>query len=196
MSSIPPIPNAVSSDLRIMGIPVNGLPDAINNTLQWDSINNLFVWVTSNVIATMNGVSITKPFFAYNGTPYGEVSFIGDENSKIKTLDNTSLGVGATVKSVIDKESNTAYQASNFGAFFILALQSSAGNITGLEVWASDTVDTADGTKIFETVQAITPAQVLTVGGKIGANQFITVKYTTGDVTVSINYSNILELTE
>lgn len=39
-------PNITPSDNRLMGLPIVNFPDAINNSLQWDSVNNVFVWVS------------------------------------------------------------------------------------------------------------------------------------------------------
>lgn len=42
--------NQVESDRRLLGIPIKNNPTAILNTLQFDSVNNQFIWIAAPVV--------------------------------------------------------------------------------------------------------------------------------------------------
>jgi len=193
MSSIPPIPNAVSSDLRIMGIPVNGLPDAVNNTLQWDSINNLFVWVPQSSSDMGNKVSVEHDNFQGGTVAHGNSVIEGDANSKKIVIASQTMGVNPTL-SVINAFTGTPLVGGLFGTVFSLQIFATA-QITLLEIWLSDTVDTADGTKFYDSLQVIIINGRLTLTGILPNGKFLTVK-ATGNVSIQPDTSTALELSE
>ena len=76
---------------RIGNIPINGLPDAINNTLQYDAVNDRFIWVTAPV-AGQASVILGSRFETLtagstrNASPSGQTS----ENGGIDEMEMTA----------------------------------------------------------------------------------------------------------
>ena len=67
--------NQVNSDRRIMGIPIVGSPSLTLNSLQFDSVNNTFIWVA--------GAS---------GAGMGDLEFLRDKQLAGDLVDVTAVG--------------------------------------------------------------------------------------------------------
>lgn len=63
---------------RIGNIPINGVPTAILNTLQYDAVNNRFNWVAGGGGSSKSGIYAT-PNNVINGFSLGQLSVINGE---------------------------------------------------------------------------------------------------------------------
>lgn len=186
------IQNSVSSDMRIMGLNVIGFPSALTPNLQWDDTIKSFKWVASSS-NIMSNKKISRDNYWNSATASGQVTIEGDVNSTYKGLFFDNPGVNPTKSVILDDGASTPFKAGAFGALVILSMDVVGNPVTLVEVWSSDTLNTADGTQIL-SIPALVINKKYTFVLKIGSNQYCTVKCTTAGLNWGGNNSATLNL--
>lgn len=100
-----------------------------------------------------------------------------DEKKRIAKLDANAT---TTPISLIDQHTNAAFQVTSGKTARVILVISVSNAISDVEIWESDTVDTADGTKLTTMFQIGIGNLITTSILEFAANKYITLKITTG----------------
>lgn len=160
----------------IGGISIDGLPSAILNTLQYDAINNKFIWVAgAGSGGAGTGMKLTINQRGDSPSNTGEITIEGKNNSRLVQIINEVLGINP-IKSISEMETGIAIQGGAESTMIILSITCATNPITNLKIWASDTLDTADGVMLTEIVTTIPTGSPFSTVSKIPTGKFITVE--------------------
>jgi len=172
------IPGQVPNDGRVIGIPVEGLPSLATPQLQFNSTLNVFQWVAGGG-AALNTVSIQ----IWGGTTLSLGTLVLEfdpETDSILIPDNITLSSAAPQTLLLAKDLTDLQVPVGKKWTVVLLLSRSSVDWTG-KIRASDTVDTADGTVLWDrTTTIITGERITSEILTLTAQKFLTVETDAG----------------
>ena len=172
------IPGQVPNDGRVIGIPVEGLPSLATPQLQFNSTLNVFQWVAGGG-AALNTVSIQL----WGGTTLSLGTLVLEfdpETDSILIPDNITLSSAAPQTLLLAKDLTDLQVPVGKKWIVVLLLSRSSVDWTG-KIRASDTVDTADGTVLWDrTTTIITGERITSEILTLTAQKFLTVETDAG----------------
>ena len=119
------------------------------------------------------------PEYFDNPTAVGEFVFALTDTEK-KRIAKLDANATTTPKSLVDQHTNAAFQVASGKTARVVLVISVSNAISDVEIWESDTVDTADGTKLDTMFQIVVGDFITTSILTFASTKYITLKITTG----------------
>lgn len=175
--------NQVPSTRRLMGFLIKGDPEN-NQTISFDGITQSFIWVypTSNGSNTMSTISV--PIFNDSTISAGSVSIPFNPETDTYDAIRGEIIAAENVESLSYLRSGVKIQAPSGKKIIPCLVISETGSTKPtFSVYASDTVDTADGTMIYNRTEGFNNT-ITIFPGEIPEGKFLTVSAAVGSINI------------